>query len=400
MGDKPTATEPRARCARCARPQRVCICDALTPLETTTRVVVLQHPREARVGIGTARLLSVALPSCTVERALVLGEAHPTRRAIEEAGAHAALLFPGEDVPSLSEAPRDRPATLVVLDGTWSTAATLLKRNPWLARVPRYRLPEGLPSEYRIRREPDEAFVSTLEATGRALAVLEPGGFDVDALLAPFRAMVSTQQRFARDVGASRHVQRPRERKPLQARLPKALFAEASRVVCLEGEANAWPRSVGGEVFPPDEIIHVTALRLDGSPLFDEMARPSHPPSPSTPTHVRLSREAIVAAPPRSALLAHLTAYLRPDDVLVTWGSYALRVLAAEAIALPASRIDLRRQLTLAANQRSGAITDVLARRGLEEGPARGRGRAGARLAALVTLLEALREDAVIAGTY
>lgn len=400
MGDKPTAIEPRARCPRCARPARVCLCDALSPLETTTRVVVLQHPREARVGIGTARLLAVALPGCTVERALVLGDEHPVRRAIEDAGPSAALLFPGDDVPSLSEAPRHGATTLVVLDGTWSTASTLLKRNPWLARVPRYRLPEGAPSEYGIRREPDVAFVSTLEATGRALAVLEPGGFDVDALLAPFRAMVATQQRFARDVKASRHVQRARERKPLAARLPAALFADASRVVCLEGEANAWPRSTEATPYPPDEIIHVTAQRLDGTATFDAMARPTHVPSPSTPTHVRLSRDAIVSAPPRAAFLAHLSDYLRPDDVLVTWGCYALRVLSGEPIALPAHRIDLRRQLTLASNQRSGAIADVLARRGLVEGAPRGRGRAGARLAALVTLVEALREDAVVSRTY
>jgi len=52
----------RACCPRCDRPLVVCVCRHVTPLPTRTQVLLLQHPREARVGVGTARLAHLALP--------------------------------------------------------------------------------------------------------------------------------------------------------------------------------------------------------------------------------------------------------------------------------------------------------------------------------------------------
>ncbi|MBZ0236419.1 MAG: DTW domain-containing protein [Deltaproteobacteria bacterium] len=52
----------RERCLRCRRPLAVCYCDALPRIETRTRVVILQHPRERDMPIGTARMASLCLP--------------------------------------------------------------------------------------------------------------------------------------------------------------------------------------------------------------------------------------------------------------------------------------------------------------------------------------------------
>ena len=54
--------QPREVCARCRRPQRVCYCAALPELGTQTRVVILQHPRERGMPIGTAHMARLCLP--------------------------------------------------------------------------------------------------------------------------------------------------------------------------------------------------------------------------------------------------------------------------------------------------------------------------------------------------
>ena len=54
------------RDARCGKPRALCVCDLLTPRETKSRVLVLQHPKEPDVDLGTAPLLARALPRCTV----------------------------------------------------------------------------------------------------------------------------------------------------------------------------------------------------------------------------------------------------------------------------------------------------------------------------------------------
>ena len=61
---------PRPECDRCLRPQRICLCAALpaAKLRTRTRVVVLQHYREARdkTVIGTVPLLKLCLENVEV----------------------------------------------------------------------------------------------------------------------------------------------------------------------------------------------------------------------------------------------------------------------------------------------------------------------------------------------
>jgi len=56
----------RALCERCRRPTSVCYCAHITPLQTRTRVIVLQHPRERDVGIGTARIARLCLPGAVL----------------------------------------------------------------------------------------------------------------------------------------------------------------------------------------------------------------------------------------------------------------------------------------------------------------------------------------------
>jgi DTW domain-containing protein YfiP len=64
-------------------------------LDTQTRVVILQHPRERDMPIGTARMASLCLPRASLhvgvrwdaDRSLAAALADPAREAI--------LLYPG-----------------------------------------------------------------------------------------------------------------------------------------------------------------------------------------------------------------------------------------------------------------------------------------------------------------
>src|SRR6185437_11532742 len=89
------------------------------------------------------------------------------------------------------------PITLVVVDGTWSQARKLVRLNPAMAALPRYAFRPSRPSEYRIRREPSEECVSTLEALIHVLGVLEGDRERFLPMMLPFRAMVDAQVAFA-----------------------------------------------------------------------------------------------------------------------------------------------------------------------------------------------------------
>jgi DTW domain-containing protein YfiP len=203
------AKEPR--CERCARPASACVCDRLptSPLASPIEVVILQHPQEPDVVLGTASLLGLALDRASVRVGLSWGTLeHAVGRegldrsrwgvlfATKEEGEAASVVHPPGTVrvipratkpesPSqrqgsgrVSEAaPTSGPRTpldgLIVLDGTWSQAKTLWWRNAWLLKLARVGLVPREPSMYgKLRKEPRREWVSTLEAVADVLPAL------------------------------------------------------------------------------------------------------------------------------------------------------------------------------------------------------------------------------------
>jgi len=166
-------------CEVCHRPKPACVCDRVVTLETTRRVLILQHPQEKDALLGTAQLLEAMLPKAKV----VVGLSWPNfAAAIGEEDADPkkwAVLFPDKEHPGNHVVDRRgnpmEPGSLagiVVLDGTWSKAKTLWWRNPWLVKMNRMSLAPGKPSIYgKLRAEPRRELVSTLESVASALTL-------------------------------------------------------------------------------------------------------------------------------------------------------------------------------------------------------------------------------------
>ncbi|GJP33204.1 hypothetical protein CLOM_g17760 [Closterium sp. NIES-68] len=66
VASRPTGR--RTLCERCQRPSRACLCPSLPPsrLKTRTRVIVLQHPHEAKKRLATAPILALTLDSTRI----------------------------------------------------------------------------------------------------------------------------------------------------------------------------------------------------------------------------------------------------------------------------------------------------------------------------------------------
>ena len=60
-----------------------------------------------------------------------------------------------------------------MVDGTWWQTKKVVRENPVLAALPRYAFTPRAPSEYRIRKEPQDDYVSTIEALALVLGALE-----------------------------------------------------------------------------------------------------------------------------------------------------------------------------------------------------------------------------------
>ncbi|MBC8131819.1 MAG: DTW domain-containing protein, partial [Deltaproteobacteria bacterium] len=220
----------------------------------------------------------------------------------------------------------------------------LLRVNPMLAALPHVAFTPQRPSEYhRIRRQPAEMCVSTIEALAEVLDIIEPDSGPFDRLLDPFRAMVDRQERFINEVGAYRHrrvprVARPSRRVQLAARLSK----DWSRLVCVQGDSNAWPRRDPAR--QPPEIVHWVAYRPATGETFDAVVAPRRPLAAGTAAQTELSTVRIENGCSADSWRQTWEKFLRPDDVAVTWGSFYAGLATGEGLALPPQVLDLRRE--------------------------------------------------------
>jgi len=201
-------------CPRCGKPKPLCVCEGLTPIDNKLRLLILQHPQEQDVDLGTARLtalhfknagvrVGLSWPSLGKALGLKPGQAaDPKRWAVLYLGSAPVAKFPqgrpvvavnkkGDPVPDQDEALKHLQG-VIVLDGSWSQAKTLWWRNPWLLKAHRVALKPARPSRYgNLRREARREALSTLEATALLLSTLENNPAVSEALHGSFERLLA-----------------------------------------------------------------------------------------------------------------------------------------------------------------------------------------------------------------
>jgi DTW domain-containing protein YfiP len=176
----------QASCPECWKPENYCVCSARPALQTKMRFLILQHPRESKALLGSARLMSLALPESTVHRVgLSWRSLNNALGSDSEIPSEWAVLYLGTQKgsaplrPNLAFEVRDRRGKalprvnlkgIVLLDGNWKQSKTLWWRNPWLLKLNRLLLNPTQASRYgTLRKQPRERCLSTLEAGAETL---------------------------------------------------------------------------------------------------------------------------------------------------------------------------------------------------------------------------------------
>jgi DTW domain-containing protein YfiP len=377
-------------CARCERPVSVCYCHALVTLETRTRIVILQHPREQGMPIGTAHMATLCLPQASLHVGIEWDDSDVLREACADPERPPVLLYPGPDARDILTEPPRHPVTLVVVDGTWSQARGLVRDNPRLASLPRYAFRAPRPSNYRIRKEPRVEYVSTLEALVHVLGALEGDPERFAALRRPMDAMVDAQ------IEAQARAPRPRKAKPrprltIAERLPSAIFDRYDDLVLVFGDANAWPWDTPEHALG-DELVVWVAHRPSTRETFASVIAPRHPLAPDAPRHTEIPAERLESGVTPAEMRAAFSEFTRPNDVLGSWGHHGLRMFKECGGRLPGDYLDLRGAARVLTNRKNGTLEAYAARVASEVEFEPPPGRAGRRLAMLAGILASWRE--------
>lgn len=309
---------PRGRCYDCFRPADACFCAAIPRIANQTEVLILQHRREQFHPFNTARIVHKAL----LRSQLLAGHTKDLARQLAlKPGA--GLLYPSSDAPLISELPpEERPVQLVIVDGTWHHVKTLVRDVPALQQVPRYRLAPSSPGRYRIRLEPNETSLSTVEAVVDALRTLEPETAGFDRLIGAFDTMVESQ--LARIASAGKSHFPPPPQRPWK-HIPRALQGSLDSIVVAYGEAAPGERGQKRADGPP---ISWVARRLGDNSEFACLLAPPKPLSDIFLGHLELSREDYADALSLEDARKRWAEFERPGDLVTVLQPGTARLLS------------------------------------------------------------------------
>ena len=216
-------------CERCLRAPKYCVCDFTQSVEIATEVLVLQHPQEPGVDIGTVPIITATLPNATVKTGLswpnlkkALGrEADPKAWGVLYLGSVRTETLPkdrtlfvvdkkGEPVAN-QDSVLSKLEGIVLLDGTWSQAKTLWWRNAWLLKLQRLVVRTERRSLYNaIRKEPRAGCLSTVETVSEVLEALEGRSDIYSSIEKPLTELVGRLKRSPRPGGSRQRWRRYR----------------------------------------------------------------------------------------------------------------------------------------------------------------------------------------------
>ncbi|MBS0208038.1 MAG: DTW domain-containing protein [Planctomycetes bacterium] len=306
------------RCYACFRPRHECYCDAVPQIDNRTQVLIVQHARERFHPFNTARMVHRALRNSQ----LLIG--HPGELAGRLSLApRAGLLYPEPDSLTLDAVPRDAlPEQLVILDGTWHHAKTLLRDIPALRTLPRFQLTPQQPSRFRIRRQPNPLALSTVEAAVAALTACEPATVGLAELLNAFNVMVERQLSHPKVECRERHTKR---RRPALGNVPAALLGSLDHVVVAYGES-----AQGGRGCDPNSLapLYWVAERIGSGERLCCALAPMSPLSNAFLGHLALPAETFAGGATLGEFEDRWRAFVRPDDLLVAFNQSTPRLLS------------------------------------------------------------------------
>ena len=193
----------RAKCYKCYRPQSSCMCSFVHTIDTDTKFIVLMHPKEfKKTKNGTGHFTRLSLSNSH----LFVGVDFSNHETINEIiDTHDSfILYPSKDAINMSKTTPYTPKSskkmaIFLIDSTWACANKMLHESKNLQKLQHISFSSTKLSEFKIKEQPKEYCLSTMESTLSVLELLDKWKIesiekeDLDKFLNPFHEMVKYQ---------------------------------------------------------------------------------------------------------------------------------------------------------------------------------------------------------------
>jgi len=196
----------RTHCYHCYRPKSSCMCEYIRPISTYTKFVILMHPKEfKKTKNGTGHLTHLSLPNSELFMGIDFSD---NARINEIIATHQSfILYPSAHAINLSHhnplAEKalhvKKPMAIFLIDSTWACSLKMMRESQNLHGLPHISFDATRRSAFKIKEQPLEYCLSTIESTLTVLELLAQWSIEtisqekLEAFLSPFHAMIDYQ---------------------------------------------------------------------------------------------------------------------------------------------------------------------------------------------------------------
>ncbi|MDF1881940.1 DTW domain-containing protein [Sulfurimonas sp. MAG313] len=191
----------RDKCYTCFRPMSSCMCKYIKPIDTKTKFVILMHPHEfKKIKNGTGHFTHLSLTNSE----LYINTSFINHKKVNDLlkNNNCYVLYPSTVSIVLNDNPlptNDKDNVIFLIDSTWHNAKKLLRDSPNIQELPKVSFTHTKASEFKIKEQPMELCLSTMESTLCVLELLTLQGNEklsvtqLKGFLEPFTKMVEYQ---------------------------------------------------------------------------------------------------------------------------------------------------------------------------------------------------------------
>ncbi|NVJ53583.1 MAG: DTW domain-containing protein [Campylobacteraceae bacterium] len=192
----------REFCYSCYRPKTSCMCGYINKIETNTKFVILMHPKEfKKTKNGTGQFTKNSLSNSELFIGINFTNHSRINEIIEDENNHCYLLYPSKSSLNLSNEKilTNKNIVIFIVDSTWACSKKMIRESKNLQKLEMLSFDVKKMSEFKIKKQPNEYCLSTIESTQYIIELLNNYGLenlsikDLEEMTKPFKKMVEYQ---------------------------------------------------------------------------------------------------------------------------------------------------------------------------------------------------------------
>jgi len=183
----------REVCYTCHRAKVACLCARIEKHANPVNIIVLQHPDEVKNSKGSAIIAELGLKQYQAWVGEDFRQVKALNELIENASEEMLVLFPAKQAVDLKRNMSEKAKYLIIIDASWRKARKIWETNKQLHKLKCVKLVTDRSSNYRIRKVPQQGYLSTIESIVEGLRVLDKSPGAYQPLLDLFYEMIDFQ---------------------------------------------------------------------------------------------------------------------------------------------------------------------------------------------------------------